>query len=213
MKKLFIPFILIFIAFGSYAQNLSENLGPWFYGSVVLKNTEVAKGPIYVDLEKDIVICKDKEGAMKAFTAYQIKYFHFYDQILKAERYYRSFNTKLKRSSRNHFFEVLAVGDMYYLRQEVEMLVPNSDYRYFFADNNETIGAKTCFVYYMYQDNEMIKIKNFKKQFLDQTVNYEEKIDNYVVEENINFVSTEDQVKVIGYYNFLKEMEQAVSKK
>ncbi len=212
MKKLYILFIFILTSICTNAQSFTEDLGPWFFGSIILKTDAVVKGPIYIDLEKDIVICKAKDGAMKAFTAYQIKYFHFYDQILKTDRYYRSFDTKLKRSSRNHFFEVLAVGDILYLRQEVELLVPSSDYRYFFADNNETIGAKTCFVYFMYQGDEMIKIKNFKKQFLDKTTNYEDKISNYVKEENINFVSIEDQVKLISYYNFLKEMEQAVSK-
>ncbi len=212
MKKLYFLLIIFLLASPGWSQDNFDDLGPWYYGSIILKNKRIVKGQIFICLEKDVVILKSAQETMKAYSAYQIEYFHFYDQNIKAERYYRSFATSLKKCSKNHFFEVLAVGDMYYLRQEVEMLIPSSDYRYFFGNNNETIGYKTCFVYYLYQNSEITKIKNFKKQFLDKTENYLEKLSNYAIEENINFVSIEDQIKIVTYYNYLKEMEQAISK-
>ncbi|MFW5701193.1 MAG: hypothetical protein ACOCWM_05835, partial [Cyclobacteriaceae bacterium] len=175
MKKLYFLLIIFLLASPGWSQDNFDDLGPWYYGSIILKNKRIVKGQIFICLEKDVVILKSAQETMKAYSAYQIEYFHFYDQNIKAERYYRSFATSLKKCSKNHFFEVLAVGDMYYLRQEVEMLIPSSDYRYFFGNNNETIGYKTCFVYYLYQNSEITKIKNFKKQFLDKTENYLEK--------------------------------------
>lgn len=213
MKRFYIFFIFIFLSSSAWSQFEPDELGPWFYGSIILKNQKIVKGKLFVSLEKDIVIVKSGKETMKALTAYQIDYFHFYDQNIRTERYYRSFSTSLKKNSKNQFFEVLAVGDMYYLRQEVEMLIPSSDYRYFFGNNNETIGYKTCFIYYLYQKEEITKIKNFKRQFMDKTEDYQDKLANYAVEENINFVSIEDQVKIITYYNYLKDMEQAISKK
>lgn len=212
MKQAKLLLIFLLISTTSWSQDFSENLGPWYYGSIILKNQQIVKGQLFISLEEDVVILKSSNETMKAFSAYQIDYFHFYDQVLRTERYYRSFNTPLKKRSKNHFFEVLAVGDMYYLRQEVEMLIPSSDYRYFFGDNNETIGNKTCFVYYLYQNDEITKIKNFKRQFLNETEGYEDKLSSYALEENINFVSIEDQIKIITYYNYLKDIEQAVSK-
>jgi len=213
MKKIYILYIFVLLGSNAMCQDKADELGPWFYGSIILKNQKIVKGQIYISLEKDVVIVKSAQETLKAYSAYQIDYFHFYDQNLRLERYYRSFATSLKKCSKNNFFEVLAVGEMYYLRQEVEMLIPSSDYRYFFGNNNETIGYKTCFVYYLYQNDEIIKIKNFKKQFLDIAQDYGIKLSSFALEENINFVSIEDQIKIITYYNYLKDMEQAITKK
>ena len=203
-RELIITIALLFPILLVYAKDKADI---WHHGMINLKTNEILSGDIYYHYEDDMVIYKSGK-ILKTYSAYQVESFSFYDKKIKKERQFKAYDLNNKGSN-FEFFEVVTSGNLKLLRKEKPMLIPSGDYYYFFANQNETGNHKTHFVYYLLKDDDLMKVKNFKKQLFNLTEKlYQDMIKDYIQDENLKLDQVNSQVKLLTYYNQLKDSER-----
>jgi len=208
MKVLLIKMILLTWSITSYAQYY-HNLGPWFDGIIYLNENKQISGNIYVNLDQNVLIHRDLEGKLKAFSAFKVQNFIIYDNRTKEERFFQSCNfTDPNQSSGNFFMELITTGEIQLLRKEKKAFIPFGDNPYLFTSNLEYLSNHNCFNYFAWKDNRLIKIKNFRKQIKKLTADKWGEVEQFIKKRNLNLFHLRDQVKIIAYYNSLKNKNQ-----
>ena len=202
--ELIFTYVLIFICQLSYSNSDPDH---WNQGMVSLKTEEVLSGEIYYHYEDDMVIFKSGRQ-LKTYSAHQVSHFSFFDKKINKERHFKAYEIPKNRSNKV-FFEIIISGDIKLLRKEAPLLIPSSDYYYFFAGKNETGNYKTHFVYYLLKDDQLIKVKNFRKQLLNMSDKFHQNlIRTFIKHEKPDLDEVNGKVKLLSYYNELKEEEE-----
>jgi hypothetical protein len=210
MRVLPLFFFIILASFQVKSQVLT-NSSPWFDGSIRLNNNQILTGEMYINFDHNVLVMR-RENLMKAYSAYMIHSFSFYDRQMELERIFQT--CRLQGVSKNpgdYFLEVVALGEITMYRRERIVGIPFQMNPYLFSRNSQTLALNDNFTYYLEHQDKMIKIKNFKRQIRVIAADYYNEIEVFIRKRHLNLTQARDQLKVVCYYNSLKNNSQLVA--
>lgn len=191
----------------------------WHAGVLYLKNSEVVKGKIKLNTNPSLVQCKT-DGKILTYSPYQIKVFQYYDEENHRSKIYTSvLDYKRGKLGQRKFLEVVLTGEICILRDEhygVKQVSPAFDShegREAFIRHN-TYMEVTQHNYFIYAGENLVRIKNFRKDVFVLFKNHKEQVDDFITGQQLDInTNIYDQLEVVKYYNKLQNNESLSLKK
>jgi len=210
--RYFFIFCLFFLSFVSVLAKADFSNLTWHQGAIILTSHEVITGEVSYDPVHDIVLHRTgAKGKMQTFTARQLNYFHYINQQTGVVRRFvaLSHGTRVNLLyKRDYFFEIVLSGEVSFLRK------PNKKKNLIrLANHSESLSRldveKSCYDYYMLNDEKITRIKNFRKDALPLLASEENNsIHQYIASRNITKFTLYQQKVVFHYYNTLQKAKE-----
>jgi hypothetical protein len=202
-NALLIAFILLpLVAMAKYSPNLPIKY--WQLGEAFLNNGENIQGKIYYEIDKELLLVLSR-GQVKTFSPNQIDRFMIFDKESGKERMFYSIPLTIDGTSRrSYFFEIMTEGQIVFLRKQ---RTRSDGFGLFVFDESQLTNYSGFFDYYFLIDQELIRIKRFRRDALGLMTNQREKIETFIEKNGLQLTKVKDQVMLLKYYNTLQEVE------
>jgi hypothetical protein len=176
----------------------------WHVGEAYLNSGEKVKGKIFYEIDKELLLVFN-QGRIKTYSPNQIDKFLIIDIESATERLFYSIPLAIDGATRrNHFFEIMTEGHIVYLRKQ---RVRSDGFGSFIFDESKLPIYSSFFDYYFLFDENLIKIKKFKRDALSLMSNHSEKMEVFIQKNGLHLNNIRDQIRVLRYYNSLCEEE------
>jgi len=196
-------FLFMTITLGPVFSQTVEDID-WKEGALLTKELDSIVGKIHLDWETNEVLISNPEK-FRALTPHQVLSFFFYDDDLELFRYFATYRGQ---DYQPKIFEQLLVGNYHFIRKletvEFELYEPNfydpsGDYPWISRPMNDRKAN-----YYIWIDEQLIRVQNFKRQILRLTLNAQE-LKEFVDQNELSYKKRRDQARIIQFLNDLEE--------
>ena len=198
-------FIFLFPFLFSFAAQAHPDFmtTTWHKGAIVLNSHDVVRGNLKYNEEYDMIVFQ-KDGKTQTFSAFQVIYFYYIDNLTGVVRHFRTFPYHPRLSvtyQRDHFLEIILEGEASFLRKGNKRARLINSYKrgkYF----NRLDTDKACYDYFMFYDDKLVAISDFSKEVLPLlTQEASQSIYKYIDAKNITKFTLREQVSLIHVYN------------
>jgi len=157
-------------------------------------------GWISIDTKNDVLLLKNG-NQIKAYPALKVKKLQLFDDDLKVNRDFITYDLPLKKGiSKKIFLEVVLTGEINIYRKE--KTIPSTNIE------NEVISdykIKHDYIYYAEVDHELIPLNKFRKMVFPQLVQLtQEEIIQFKKENKLTYNNLAHQILLIDYCNSLQ---------
>lgn len=198
-------YLLVMGALTAHSQ-IDSYTGRWHAGNVTLRTGQALSGEVRYDQLTELVQLRTKT-LMKTFSARQVQSFRFAEQAYGMLREFISVDFHPSAHyARKTFLEVVLKGPLMVLRQP-----PHLNNRVNFPQNQPSDGSVgffdyiTGFSYYVYTQNQFLDIRKFKKTILPlMAKDFGRELNQLVKDKKLRIFRLDSQIRLINYYNFLK---------
>ncbi|MEQ8358779.1 MAG: hypothetical protein RH860_04775 [Cytophagales bacterium] len=218
MNRFFLIIVIVFsVANSVTSQELSSDI--WHEGTIVLKTNDTLRGAVKYNIEENILQYR-YSNKMITLSPNKIISFYFYDELIKANRYFRSFEYSPYSSYKPEmFFEVLVVGNLSllareYISYETRMIndpfLTNDPYYNMYANSASNYVTRRVINYHFYFFNHNSKSQNVilykeKKKDLFRLMNdKQDEIKQFIKDKKILYNTRRGLSVITEYYNSLK---------
>ena len=199
-------FIFFFILKGKAQNNSFADLENWNPGYLVTNEEDTIYGPISINYQNDLVQVNE-ENTVKTFGANQILMVYVKENNRDNDRYLYSFPFHPYSDFKPHkLFEMLFSGKSISLLGR-EMLVTES------VPMTDNFTLRTYYstrrrlnvdFFILFPDKKVKGFSGSKKELLNLLADKKEEIKKYIKAENLSVTEKEDLIKIIVWYNKLK---------
>lgn len=216
IRSLVISLLLIWIVQSVEGQDLSSDI--WHKGSIVLKTKDTIRGTIKYNLEENILQYR-YSNKMITLSPNKVISFYFYDELLKASRYFRSLEYSPYSSYKPEmFFEVLVVGDLSllareYISYETRMIndpfLTNDPYYNMYSNAGSNYITRRVINYNFYffdhrsSKEEVILYREKKKHLLKIMNDRSDEVKFYIKDKKVLYNTRRGLSVITEYYNSL----------
>jgi hypothetical protein len=149
------------------------------------------------------------DNKINTYTPYNVTYFQIYDETKERNRIFAAVDSNAENRNRRReksFLEVLIRGELLLLQKEEIKKLPVQNFY------NSDINFSSAIEYsnYVFTNNKIKEIKNFKKDVLPLMADEAELIDFYIKNRNMDLQQFEHQILIIDYYNYLKDPSRPI---
>ncbi|GAA4468921.1 hypothetical protein GCM10023189_55080 [Nibrella saemangeumensis] len=187
--------------------------GNWNTGKLVLRNGTVVTGEINYNWKAEIVQLRMPSGTVKAYSAFQVDHFIYFDNGQNTLRKFVSIDYPVRRTlTRQLILEEFTSGPyMVYRRlrhgrEPIKVAQP-----VLYADDSELVKDYDSFNYYVYTNNTFTNLDYFDRELWPQMEQeFGDELKQFIQTRQINISSTVARLMIISHYNYLKDnMPQA----
>jgi hypothetical protein len=207
----FLPVLAVFLAMPSITMaNFTPDLMMkyWYVGEAYLNSGEKLKGKIFYEIDKELLLVFN-HGQIKTYSPNQVDKFLIIDKEAGIERLFYSIPLSMGGSTRrNYFFEIMFEGNFVFIRKQ---RARSDGFGSFIFDESRLPIYSGFFDYYFLIDNELVKIKRFKKDAMRLMADHKEKMEVFIQNNGLQLNNVKDQIRALRYYSSLCE-EEAVAK-
>jgi len=186
----------------SYAQKDTN----WQKGLVITHSKDTLAGQVNYDLTKS-VIQVDTEDKFRALDDRSIEFMVIHDEENSIKKTYRKYHDPRKQLFQSKLLEQIETGDIHFLKKSTYITYRSAAMNYPYG-KRETI-RKT---YYLWYEDQLLKVKNFKKQIRSLTGNNYNEVQKFVMKKGLNYRNPKDQAAIINYLNQFSDDSIARSK-
>jgi len=177
------------------------NMAPWFEGAIQLNSDHVIKGKIHYNPMLNIVVCQSS-NQLKAYSAFSVEQFSFFDDGLNINRTFKTYNfDDYYKYGNRQFMEEIISGHLIFLRKKRKEVNPLGMKSVVFQKEEDYVKSAETYNYFMMKENQLVKVKNFRKQIKKLTRNAGEEFQKFIKALDLNKVY--NQARAINYYNHL----------
>ncbi|GAA4410141.1 hypothetical protein GCM10023187_34370 [Nibrella viscosa] len=204
MKKWLVVIVVCLITLGKTAANP----GNWSNGKIVLKNGAVVTGDINYNWKAEIVQLRLPSGTIKAYSAFQVDHFIYFDNGQNALRKFASVDYPIKSTlHRKLFLEEFTSGSytvyrrLRHGRDPIKIAKPAM-----YADDTELVKDYDSFNYYVFTNDTFTDLDYFEQELWPQMEQeFGTELKQFIQTRQINTSSTVARLMIITHYNYLKD--------
>ncbi len=218
MNRFFLIIVIVIsIVFSVKSQELSTDI--WHEGTIVLKTNDTLRGAVKYNIEENILQYR-YSNKMITLSPNKIISFYFYDELIEANRYFRSLEYSPYSSYKPEmFFEVLVVGDLSllareYISYETRMIndpfLSSDPYYNRYTNSASNYVTRRVINYYFYffdhsSKNQNVVLYKEKKKDLYRLMNdKQDEIKQFIKDKKILYNTRRGLSVITEYYNSLK---------
>lgn len=209
MKNWLVVIAICLITLGESGADPGKSAN-WNNGKIVLKNGTVSTGDLNYNWKAEIVQLRLPSGAIKAYSAFQVDQFMYFDEGQNALRKFVSIDYPVKTTlNRRLFLEEFTNGPyMVYrrLRHSREPIRIKISKPTMYAKDNELVKDYDSFTYFVYNNNTFTDLDYFDRELwpkMEQEFGPELK--QFIQARQINISSTISKLMIISHFNYLKD--------
>ena len=199
--KVFFSTIIFFIAVLSL--NAKDKIH-WSEGKIILEDNSEVSGVVSYNYKHGVVLHKNEDGITKAFSAAQVSYFEYFDELMQVPRRYIALPFNTDKNYKNEvFFELIMDGEIAVFRKEKK----NINLEFIRQHDNENFTRyHASFDYYFFKEGSFMLLKDFTKNLLPTIKSeFPSQIDAFIEENGLNVENGIHAILVIDYYNALQD--------
>ncbi|MCC9137419.1 hypothetical protein ACFSKU_08510 [Pontibacter silvestris] len=202
ISHLYYMLLLSLLSIPALADNVPQ---AWQQGTVFLDD-DVIKGEVHYDNELDVLFYKDA-GITKAFTAQTVRSFNFKDEEMGVTRTFTSLTQKLNDlPGQKEFYEIVIDGEIVLARRSKTSRMARKKYIIPILSNllaTSQAQNNATYNYYIVNNKELTKIKNFRKQVLPLMADREEEMNQFMHDYDFQLHKPTSYILLVNYYNHL----------
>ncbi len=174
----------------------------WSEGRIILEDNREISGVVSYNYKHGVILHKNEEGITKAFSAAQVSYFEYFDELMQVPRRYIALPFKTDDNYKNEvFFELIMDGEIAVFRKEKKNI--NLDFIRQ-HDNQNFTRYHASFDYFFFQEGSFIPLKQFPTKLLPKLKEaFPSQIDAFIDENVLSVDHGIHAILIIDFYNSL----------
>ena len=193
MSKEIFTFILMMIPLMGLSQTSPRLEGDWYRGLIITHKGDTLEG--FIDFRsKDDELRFHNDNLIRVFYPTQVQSFQYYDEYLRMQRYFACYTQYYHNFKQKKLYEKLVFGKYQILRKV--NFESTSSYERVGVNHYTAISR-----FYFWDGKQVIRIKNFTKQFENVFAKHQIDLKNLIKENNWTTYKVGDLVKLVSYLN------------
>jgi hypothetical protein len=205
--KMWLPIAFIGLVLWSEPLEASKQDPDWNAGKLTLNDGTELLGDLSYNWKAEIVQIR-QGGTLKAYSAYQVSHFTFFDDRNNALRRFNAVDFPVKRDLiRPIFLEEFTPGTLTvyrrlrHTREPIKLAKPVS-----YNSEEVVMSDYDNFTYYVYADGNFTDMDYFGQDIWPRMNNeFGTELHEYALTRQLDFSSTAARLMLIAHYNYLKE--------
>jgi hypothetical protein len=199
--------IVLIIVFFTTVKSSALPASVWHKGQMMLFNKVTLEGELSYNWKTEIVLLRQSDGRVRAFSATQVQQFGWFDYSFHKQRNFLVLPTLVNKQAKSAFFEIYMDGSLAVvrrLRKSHGLFKRLFNHPAYYNDQPSLAQTNDFFDYFVYDAGQLRAFDQFNLDIYEPLLTaYDEEMRQYIISHNINDHTLLGRLVLIDHYNFL----------